>query len=68
MTMKIALAAVVQLVSAELVIQGPERLINKFPNLDGDGPSGVIKASYANFGLIPYGHNMVSSHDALTRF
>tara|TARA_B110000305_G_C19027615_1_gene442249 strand:- start:298 stop:480 length:183 start_codon:yes stop_codon:yes gene_type:complete len=38
-----------------------------FPEKPGDSTtfgdmSGVIKESYANFGLIPYGHSMVSKN------
>ena len=69
MTMKILAATMLSLAQAMLVIQGPDRLVSQFPPLDINGKPGVIKASYANFGLIPYGHNMVSHlTQELTRF
>jgi len=40
------------------VVQSPQQLVDLFPAKDGEVP-GTIKASYANFGLIPYGHSMV---------
>lgn len=42
-----------------IIIQHPERLKKLFPPKNGL-PEGTIKASYGNFGLIPYGHSMVS--------
>ena len=53
------------IVSAKLIIQSPKRLAELFPPMPdpkGFKPDlpGVIRASYANFGFIPYGHNMVS--------
>merc|ERR1711871_558465 len=45
-------------VLGRLVIQGPQSLVEKFPATE-DKAAGVIEASYANFGLIPYGHNMM---------
>ena len=54
-----------QHVSAQrLTIQSPKRLIDQFPAKDGN-QAGVITASYANFGLIPYGHSMVSTDHLL---
>jgi len=41
------------LIEAKLLIQSPLSLRSKFKN-------GLIAASYANFGFIPYGHTMVS--------
>ena len=43
----------VAVTDAMLLIESPLTLRDKFKN-------GVIKASYANFGYIPYGHTMVS--------
>jgi len=40
------------------VVQSPQQLVDLFPAKDGEVP-GTIKASYANFGLIPYGHSMM---------
>ena len=42
------------LTHAKLIIQSPMALKSLFPG-------GEIKASYANFGFIPYGHTMVST-------
>jgi len=64
--MKILVSLVLlAIVSAKLIIQSPKRLAELFPPMPdpkGFKPDlpGVIRASYANFGFIPYGHNMVS--------
>ena len=52
------IATLSDVVFARLYIQSPKRLADKFtgPN----GKKGVIQASYANFGFIPYGHSIVS--------
>ena len=34
-----------------------------YTNADGHSEIGVIQASYANFGFVPYGHSMVSNND-----
>ena len=44
---------VCQMAQSKLIIQSPKALKDLFPD-------GIVKASYANFGLIPYGHTMVS--------
>ena len=48
--------------ASKLVIHAPKRLMDIFPytNQDGRKELGVIPASYANFGFVPYGHSMVS--------
>lgn len=43
----------VSLAQAKLLVQSPISLRDKFTD-------GTIRASYANFGFIPYGHTMVS--------
>jgi len=47
------LLATLQLAAPKLLIQSPMSLREKFKD-------GTIRASYANFGFIPYGHTMVS--------
>ena len=47
------LTALALAASASIVIKSPQTLKNLFPE-------GKIEVSYANFGLIPYGHMMVS--------
>jgi len=60
-------AALASSVASKLIIQSPQRLVDLFPpelGPDKIGLSkklGIIRASYANFGFIPYGHNMVSN-------
>ena len=46
-------ALLISCISANLIVQSPLELKKQFPD-------GVIKASYANYGFIPYGHTMVS--------
>jgi hypothetical protein len=43
------------------VIHSPKRLVNLFPPLEDSENEvrGVIRASYANFGFVPYGHAMM---------
>jgi len=50
------------LAASKLVIHSPKGLTDMFPFTNGDGRRefGVIAASYANFGFVPYGHSMVS--------
>ena len=49
------------IVSTKLIIQSPEKLVNLFQEDQYKKHNvGVIKASYANFGFVPYGHTMVS--------
>ena len=60
-----ALCAIIMhdsLAVSKLVIHSPKRLMDLFPytNADGRREFGVIPASYANFGFVPYGHSMVS--------
>lgn len=38
--------------SAMIKVMSPKSLVDKFDD-------GIIKASYANFGYIPYGHTMM---------
>lgn len=47
--------------TTKLIIHSPKRLMELFPYVNDDGyhESGVIPASYANFGFIPYGHSMM---------
>ena len=52
-------------VISKFIFQSPEALKEWFPEQPGqatrpDDKSGIIHESYANFGLIPYGHSMVS--------
>ena len=47
-------------VEGRFIIQSPKQLVNLFPKKNKDSVDGVIDVSYANFGLIPYGHSMVS--------
>ena len=54
-------------VNSKFIIQSPTTLKELFPEKPGDASSnkdmaGIIKESYANFGLIPYGHSMVSAN------
>jgi hypothetical protein len=64
------LAALIAHISSKLIIQSPARLRDLFPADPNDEKSGlgVIKASYANFGFIPYGHSMVSKQRHLISF
>lgn len=48
------LILLISCISANLIVQSPAELKKQFPD-------GVIKASYANYGFIPYGHTMVSA-------
>ena len=48
-------------VNSKFIIQSPQKLIDLFPKKNDDSVDGVIDVSYANFGLIPYGHSMVSA-------
>ena len=45
-------------VLSKLIVLSPQGLKSKFKD-------GEIKANYANFGFVPYGHTMVSAEDAL---
>ena len=47
------IALLISCISANLIVQSPAELKKQFPE-------GIIKASYANYGFIPYGHTMVS--------
>jgi hypothetical protein len=65
MNVLFALCAIVMqnsFATTKLIIHSPKRLMEMFPyvNADGNTETGVIPASYANFGFIPYGHSMVS--------
>ena len=52
---------VMGMVGSKLVIHSPQKLVDLFQDHSTTkGTPGLIKASYANFGLIPYGHSMVS--------
>ena len=54
----------VGIAASKLVINSPEKLASLFKQ---EGAlRGVIEASYANFGLIPYGHSMVSTKSSLS--
>ena len=60
-----AILAVIALnfVRCKLTIMSPPKLVEMFQPADGgkNGTKvGIIRASYANFGFIPYGHTMVS--------
>lgn len=49
-------------VNSKFIVQSPQSLIDLFPDPDPNGnKNGIIEVSYANFGLIPYGHSMVST-------
>lgn len=49
-------------VESKFIVQSPQSLIDLFPDPDPKGEkNGIIEVSYANFGLIPYGHSMVST-------
>ena len=49
------------LVSNKLIIHSPKKLADMFEyTSEGTTQYGVIPASYANFGFVPYGHSMVS--------
>lgn len=42
------------------MVLGPQKLVDLFPaNKEQEIPEGSITTSYANFGLIPYGHSMI---------
>lgn len=43
---------------AGLMVLGPQKLVDLFPG-DQNQSAGRITTSYANFGLIPYGHSMI---------
>lgn len=62
--MKVILAALVlNFVSCKLTILSPPKLVEMFQPEEGakNGTKvGIIRASYANFGFVPYGHTMVS--------
>ena len=47
------IALLISCISANLIVQSPASLKKQFPE-------GKIKAAYANYGFIPYGHTMVS--------
>ena len=47
------IALLISCISANLIVQSPPELKKQFPD-------GVIKAAFANYGYIPYGHTMVS--------
>ena len=53
MATKIIASLLIACISASLIVQSPPELKSQFPD-------GVIKAAYANYGYIPYGHTMVS--------
>lgn len=66
MKILVSLVLLTSAISSKLIIQSPKRLAELFPPVPdpkGFKPDlpGVIRASYANFGFIPYGHNMVSN-------
>ena len=51
-----------EVIQSSLVVNSPQSLVDLFPgehNIENN-VNGVIPASYANFGFIPYGHLMVS--------
>ena len=54
--------SLLEVIQSKLVVNSPQSLVDLFPadgTTENDVP-GVIRASYANFGFIPYGHSMVS--------
>mmetsp|Transcript_13087 Transcript_13087/g.22086 ORF Transcript_13087/g.22086 Transcript_13087/m.22086 type:complete len:415 (+) Transcript_13087:46-1290(+) len=56
----LVMAAAVSLLgetAANLFIQSPKRLIEMFKG--EEGKKGLLRANFANFGLIPYGHSMI---------
>ena len=57
------IALLISCISANLIVQSPAALKKQFPE-------GKIKAAYANYGFIPYGHTMVSKliNEKLTLF
>ena len=50
------LSALISVVQLRMIIQSPKSLREQFV-------AGEIQASYANFGYIPYGHQMVSPYN-----
>ena len=57
-----AISLLVSTLNSKLIIHSPESLAALFPPAESATKDawGVIPASYANFGFVPYGHAMVS--------
>ena len=56
------ISLLISTLNSKLIIHSPESLAALFPPSENSNKDawGVIPASYANFGFVPYGHAMVS--------
>jgi hypothetical protein len=59
----IAPLALFEIAQSRLTVLSPQSLVDLFPgeSTSENNVPGVIRASYANFGFIPYGHTIVST-------